>query len=264
MSEKPMKAGTTILLENGLFHVMGLILVLFLKEHYSTANAEGLRWILTPVAEIVSFLTGTAFQWLPGSGYVSHLRGVIIAPACAGLNFLIICFGALFFSFVSRLPSQPLKCAWFLGSAVIAFLVTLVANSLRIILSVKLYEAPIYGGWLTPGRVHQLAGIIIFISLLVLTWLIAERLLRPASRTAKTSDPTPKRIGGVPLSSFLLLVPFAWYVLITIIVPLVNGAAEKYGPGFAEHTIMVVLAGGCVFLITLWATQGKKRVDRAE
>jgi exosortase K len=255
------KTRATILLENALFHATGLILVLSLKGYYSRANADGLRWILTPVAGIASFLTGVPFDWLPLSGYVNHLHGVVIAPACAGVNFLIICFGALFFTFVSRFKGQPAKCLWFFTSAVAAFLVTLVANSLRIILSIQLYDAPIYAGWLTPERVHQLTGIVIFVSLLVLTWLAAERTVRqlsPAERAV--SKPKPDRIAGMPVATLFLLVPFFWYALITVIVPLFNGAAEQYGPDFMEHSLMVMLASGCIFLITLWATQGRKKL----
>jgi exosortase K len=266
MSEQPIKTGAARLLENGIFHAAGLVLILAVKQHYSTADAEALRWILTPVARIVTLLTGTNFEWVREAGFVNHSHGVVIAPACAGVNFLIICFGALFFTFVSRWRGNLGKCAWFGISAVAAFLATLIANSLRIILSICLYDAPIYGGRITPDKVHQLAGIVIFVTLLTLIWLATKKLIvRYGPMGAPSAETRSRGMGRTPLSMMFLLVPFAWYGLITIIVPLLNGAAGRYGSGFTEHSLMVMFVCGCGFLITAWATaQGKKKVDRPD
>ena len=266
MSEKGINTGAALLLEKGIFHAAGLILVLAVKQHYSTADAEALRWILTPVARIVALLTGTNFEWVSQAGFVNHSHGVVIAPACAGVNFLIICFGALFFTFVSRWRGNLGKCAWFGISAVAAFLATLIANSLRIILSICLYNAPIYSGRITPDKVHQLAGIVIFVTLLTLIWLAAKKMIQRYDPMGTPPPGTRSRcIGRTPLSTIVLLVPFAWYGLITVIVPLLNGAAGRYGSGFAEHALMVMFVCGCGFLITAWATaQAKKKVDRPD
>jgi len=252
--------------ENGIYHAAGILLILAVKHHYSTAGAEALRWILTPVAGLVALLNGMDFEWLPQAGFVNHAHSIVIAPACAGVNFFIICFASLFFTFVSRLRGCREKCSWFALSATIAYLVTLAANSLRIILSVFLYDAPIYAGWLTPGRVHQLAGTVLFTSLLVLTWLVAERTVqRPGPPEQAETRPGSRRFEGIPFSAIFLLAPFAWYGLITIVVPLLNGAFRLYGLEFVEHSIMVMLVCGCVFLITAWLMkQGEKRVDRPD
>jgi exosortase K len=252
--------------ENGIHHAAGILLILAVKLHYSTADAEALRWILTPVAGLVALLSGMNFEWLPQAGFVNHAHSIVIAPACAGVNFLIICFASLFFTFVSRQRKDRAKCAWFALSATIAYLVTLAANSLRIILSVFLYDAPIYAGWLTPGRVHQLAGTVLFISLLVPTWLIVERMVRRSHPPAQAGGgPGSRDAGGLPVSAIYLPAPFAWYGLITIVVPLLNGAFRLYGSEFVEHSVMVMLACGCVFLITArLMKQGEKRVDRPD
>ncbi len=57
-------------------------------------------------------------------------------------------------------------------------------------------------------------------------------------------------------------VPFAWYALITVFVPLLNGAARLNGSRFAEHAALVITAWLCVFIIPVAVTAIlKKRVD---
>lgn len=252
--------------QQGWFYIAGSLLILALKHHYSVTDAAGLRWILSPVAGLVSLLSEMDFTWMEQTGYVNHAHGVVIAPACAGVNFLIICFASLFFSFLSRWRDGWAKSCWFALSAAIACLTTLIANSLRIILSVFLYEAPIYAGWLTPGRAHQLAGMVLFISLLVVTWLAADRMISPIESTNHqpvTSAPQSK--AALPVTKTFLLIPFAWYGLITIVVPWVNGAGPRFGWTFIEHSIMVMMVCGGAFLVTnRVAVRAKKKVDRSD
>lgn len=250
----------------GLFDVAAMLLILGTKHYYSIADAEGLRWILTPLAGIVRLLSGMDYTWVEQTGYANHAHGVVIAPACAGVNFLIICFAALFFSFLPRWHGHGGKSLWLVLSAAFAGLATLLANSLRIILSVYLYEAPIYGGRLTRTRIHQLAGMLLFVSLLVTIWLAADRLLQPgASGKRKEIRPDVPGMAGPQTSRLFLLAPFAWYALITIAVPWLNGALPRYGFAFIEHAIMVTMVcGGAFILINRVAARAKKTVDRSD
>jgi hypothetical protein len=57
-------------------------------------------------------------------------------------------------------------------------------------------------------------------------------------------------------------VPFAWYALIPIFVPLLNGAARRSGCRFAEHAALVTATA--LFAFLAWfaiAAMFKKRVD---
>lgn len=252
------------LASRGLFYAGGMLLVLLLKHYYSVATASGLRWILTPTARLAGLLGGMDFVWREGAGYVNHAHGVTIAPACAGINFLIICFAALYFSFIPRYRSAPDKGRWLLLSAALAYLTTLVVNSLRIVASVYLYEAPIYGAWLTPARVHEMAGVTLFMVMLVTLWLGAERLTRaPEPSPCPAPELAPHKRTAPRLPYPAVRIPFACYILITIVVPWLNGAASRYGRAFAEHAAMVLLVSGGAFLITNRViARGKKNVDR--
>lgn len=249
--------------DNGLFYLPGFLTALGLKYHYSTATAEDLGWILTPIARLVTLLSGINFHWDLHAGYVSHSHGVVIAPACAGINFLIICFATIFFTFITCLNGKLAKCSWLGVSLAAAYLVTLCANTIRIIISIYLYRAPIYGGWATPARVHELAGTLIYVSFLVAIFLAMERMMRLFKRAA-LSEPmitTPRAEYFLP-TVLAVQVPIAWYVLITIFVPLLNGAARRNGSMFAEHAALVMVTVLFVFLVWFTiAAMFKKRVD---
>lgn len=252
-----------IIRDNGLFYLLGFLTAYALKYHYSTANAEELCWMLTPVAHLVAFLSGIDFHWLLRAGYVNNSHEVVIAPACAGINFMIICFSTFYFTFVGRLRGARARCSWLGVSLATAYLVTLCTNTIRIITSIYLYKARIYGGWVTPERVHQLAGILIYVSFLVAVFLAVERMMR----RCKPSPPigpitaTPGERRSCPFAGTMKF-PFAWYVLITIFVPLLNGAALRTGARFAEHTALVMATTFFAFLVCFSvAALLKKRVD---
>jgi exosortase K len=256
----PMK----ILRENGLLYAAGLLTALAVKYHYSRANADDLEWILAPIARLVELMGGIHFEPESGAGFVSLSKGVVIAPACAGVNFLIICFSTLFFTFVSRLQGAGAKWCWFGVCIAASYLVTLWTNAVRIVISIYLYAAPIYGDWITPERVHRLAGTLIYVSVLVATYLAVARIVahsrcsRPPASTAG--------LGDARSVATRLRTPLAWYMAITVGVPLLNRSGCHSGLRLAEHAVHVVAATLCILLV--WCSAAallQKKIDiRAE
>jgi exosortase K len=258
------KKASMTFVENKCFYITGLFAAVGLKYFYSSADADALKWILTPVARLVTMLNSMSFEWESHAGFVNHYHGVVIAPACAGVNFLIICFATIFFTFVSRIKGGGAKCGWFAVSVITAYLIAIFANTMRIIISIFLYGAPIYGGPVTPGRVHELAGTLIFIFVLVGTYMFVERIiLRFHCPAPRLFTAVSRGSGRGNVSIAVLFAPFAWYVLVTVIVPLLNGAAVKYGAGFSEHSFIVLIVCGFLFpaSVTLLFL-AKKNVDR--
>lgn len=249
---------------NGLFYAVGLTAMLGLKFYYSIAAANDLRWMLGPIARLVGLLAGIQFQWDSHAGFVSHAREVVIAPACAGINFLIICFSTLYFTFLARLNGAAAKCRWFCICVAAAYLITLCSNTVRILLSLYLYGAAIYGGWVTPERVHCLAGTVIYVSILLVTFLAAERFLG-RSRQPEVHDSVTENHGGYfPTVYYLFPIPFIWYLLITVFAPLLNGALSMSDSRFVEHAALVLSICLCISALPVSiAAILKKRVDIA-
>src|SRR2546423_10968093 len=69
-----------------------LLCALTLKQFYSTANVNELRWILAPTTVLVELVSGSRFEFESYAGYINSDHSFIIAASCAGVNFLLTAF----------------------------------------------------------------------------------------------------------------------------------------------------------------------------
>jgi exosortase K len=203
---------------------LALALALGLKAFYSDAGADELLWVLGPSAWLASFLGGIDMVYEHGAGYISHTYHMVVGPPCAGVNFLVICFLCLYFSFARHFPG---RARWFLLAALIAFGGTIAANSLRIFVSAHLWNADFYRNWVTQEDMHRLAGIAIYYASLLALYIAVE------SRVGSGAH----RIG-----------PLTWYLVVSLGVPLIGRIVAGGTPGFASHAAWVV---GVALLLTL-------------
>ena len=190
-----------------------------LKLVYSRAGAAELEWVLGPSCWLAQHLGGLALAHEAGAGWISHESRMVVGPACAGVNFLIVAWLALFFS----TPAARRGLAWCAISLIAAYAATLGTNAVRIVLAARLYELPVYAGWLTPGRLHRVLGIVLYCSALFAS-------CRLAGTRAK-------------------LAPFYWYAGVVLGVPLLNRAFLRDPGRFAEHAAVTVGVGLSVWLV---------------
>jgi exosortase K len=195
-----------------------------LKWHYSTATADDLRWILGPTAALVELVTGASFVARPGLGYVSDELRFVIAPSCAGINFLIVAVCALAWELARSRPAAPPARAdahRLLACGAAAYVATLAANAVRIAIGIALHVGGAGAGWLTGDRLHRLAGIAVYLAALLALVVAAQGVMRSRSRRWAHR-------------------PLLCYAAVTIAVPLANGAWAR--PGYAEHAAVVAAA----------------------
>lgn len=204
--------------------VVVLVCAFALKQYYSTASADQLRWILAPTTACVELVTGVPFEFESHAGYMSADRSFLIATSCAGVNFLIAAF--LMLSMKKLLADRSKHPAWgFIpATAMIAYLATLVANTTRISLAYWSKRSPGEVGWLNPDQVHRFEGIVIYFGFLLLLFLVSENM---------NSRKTP----GLLRRSFF---PVLVYYATTLGIPLANGAYRR-GTDFWEHSLFVVM-----------------------
>jgi exosortase K len=209
---------------------------------------------------VVEYLSGIHFERDVDLGLVNHACRFIIVPSCAGVNFLTIAFCALFFSFVHRLNGMGLKSLWLGVSAASAYLLTLGANALRIIAAVYLWRADIYGGWMTVERVHRIEGAFIYFLFLLSAYLAAERVFQgfffKAPGEWRSSVPEDRELIQIVRRC---LVPFFWYSLIGLGIPLAGMANKTYGAMFIEHASVVTLVCLCILLLVFLVLCGYRK-----
>jgi exosortase K len=197
-----------------------------LKLHYSRASAEDLAWILAPTARAVGWLRGETLTLSSGAGWVAPDGSYVIAPACAGVSFLIVVLIVSVLGFAGRQRSPGRRAVWWLASLFGAYLLTIAVNSLRILAAVELYRRD-SGAWLTPEQAHRLLGIVLYLGVLWGVFGLLDGLT------------VGRRAGRSTLIS-ALLVPAA-YLGMTVVVPLLNGAMRRSGGQYVEHAMMVIL-----------------------
>jgi exosortase K len=147
-----------------------------LKAFYSRAGFAELDWVLAPTRRLVEWLTGADFQPEPGRGYLCRERCYLIAPACAGVNFLIVAFVSLSCGLVHTRRSLAGRAAWLTVSALAAYGVTLLANAVRIALAMRLYESGATFGPLSAAQLHCALGIATYLAFLYALFAAATRL----------------------------------------------------------------------------------------
>ncbi|MCL2336473.1 MAG: exosortase K [Firmicutes bacterium] len=243
----------------GLFYLGGLIIIGGLKYYYSQAGVYELAWILAPTIRCVKLLSGITFTLDPQVGYINNHFQFIIAPACSGVQFMIITFAALFYPFVHRMGTMGRSCRWLAISLGASYCLTIFVNSLRIIFSVYiLFYLPAHdlaGGWITPERVHLALGVILYCTSLFVIYHLAEYAVRkiawPAEKNRRRSLFSDGEHSCGP-RVYQYLPPLFCYLAVTLGVPALNGAYRNNRGGFTVYALLIMvicLALYCLFYL---------------
>jgi exosortase K len=225
-----------------------VLAMLLLKRHYSLATAEQLDWILMPTATLVSWFTSAHLVPEIGVGHVDFARGIIVAPACAGVNFMIMAFGLTAFYGLYHMRRLPGKLVWLPLALTAAYGLTLAVNTARIVLSMSLYDANIYTSWLTAARVHRLAGVSLYFSAL---WLYFVGLRHVVAIACKHFVGFR---GDVSMHKTEFWV-WGCYLVVALAMPLAHLAWQELPAAFGEHCATVLIA--CSALGALVSIMGR-------
>jgi exosortase K len=227
---------------------MAVLAAYGLKRFYSRALAEDLSWILVPTARAVGWLRGETLTMIPGMGWAPPDGSYVIAPACAGVNFMILVLTVSVLGFAHRLRSPGRRLSWWLASLAGAWGFTVAVNTVRILAAVELYRRdPVIG--LTPEQAHRLLGIVVYLGAL---WGIFQGLDRLA--TGQRAD----------LLTAAVLVPGS-YLGMTLGVPILNGTfrGTQSSGQYAEHAMMVSIVTltllALLFLARRFGTRRRER-----
>ena len=200
-----------------------LVCAFALKRYYSTASANELRWILAPTTACVELVSGTSFEFESHAGYINADRSFLIASSCAGVNFLITAFLMLAARklFIDR--SKQIAWRFIPAAAGIAYAVTLLANTTRIAIALRLQRSPSDVGWLSATQIHRFEGIFVYFIFLLLLFVVSEKMSseKPSSLLRQA------------------LFPLGMYYATMLGIPLANGAYRN-GSAFWEYSLFVL------------------------
>lgn len=229
---------------------VGVVLACFaLKSYYSSADSQDLFWILAPTAYLVQMFSGLEFVNEPGLGWFNQPFEVVIAPSCAGVNFLIMvfCMSAFQVIFSQADGFRRIIRVGLAGCG--AYVVTLLVNSVRIWLSVLLFRADISADWLSPGAVHRIMGVTLYYVVLCFYYLLVSSMLKRGEAPTRMVGSAGGWLGQVTILS----IPLTWYLLFVVGIPFANNAYRLQPERFIEHSLAV---GVTATVLTLIVTLG--------
>ena len=216
-----------------------LLAAFTLKQYYSTASVNELRWVLAPTASLVQLITDETFTFEPYAGYMSADHSFLIAQSCSGVNFLISAFLLLAIGKLWRCRHQKVGWGFISFAAIAAYLSTIVANTARIATALHLREMDTDWIWLNPDQLHRFEGIVVYFGCLMLLFAASQKL----------SDRTRERDLTVKGLLRRALLPLAIYYAITLGVPVVTGIYRgSTFEGFWEHSLFVLLTPVAILL----------------
>lgn len=195
-----------------------------LKYFYSTASANVLRWILWPTTRLTELVTGSRFAFESYAGYMSDDRSFVIAAPCAGVNFLIAAFLMLMLRRLWISRSAGVAWRFYPLAAVVAFCLTIIANTARISTALWLNSSHATIAGLDRDEIHRLDGILVYFAFLLLLYVINEAVVTRREVRPRT-----------------FLIPLAVYYAMTLAVPVLNGALRR-GSDFWHHAVFVIAA----------------------
>lgn len=245
--------------QNAVFYLIAILLALVLKQHYSQASAEDLDWILKPIAGLVTLVSGDKFSFEPGTGYVCNARRVIIAPACAGVNFMLMAFGMAVFTGMHHMQRHSHRFIWLIYSLMMSYGLTLGVNTLRIIISIYTFHADIFDDGLTWGWIHRLEGVVIYLFFQYLFYSMIRKIIRRYTLKKPSLKPVFRVVRskrGIEIRKAIVtgLVPCGWYLAVTLAIPFLNSAHRKIGDQFYDHAAMVLSLCLMTFICIVAAT----------
>lgn len=213
-------------------HVAVTLGALALKAFYARAGARSLGFVLTPSAGLANLLGGLDLVPEAGAGYVMHAPRMIVGASCAGINFLVIAWVALYVTIQARFVDTRGKLGAALGAALGAYLATVLTNGVRIALAAALYTADLGTSAITPEGAHRALGVVLYVPALLGLCQLADRWVNRATITRFAS----------------LLVPYLLYLGVTLLLPLIHHAAGGRAEGFVEHAAVTIGVGTLVLL----------------
>lgn len=208
--------------------VIVLAIAFSLKLFYSTAGVGDLKWVLAPTAFLVEIVTGERFAFESGAGYMNADNSFLIAAPCSGVNFLVTAFLLLMLRRLWKARKSGLAWTTLPVTLAAAYAATILANTIRIAIAVRMQRMQHDVVWAHPEQLHRLEGIFVYFGFLLLLFVLSE-YVDSNERSRSTQDLV--RLAWLPLLVY-------WTV--TLGVPVLNGAWRD-GDGFWDHFAFVTI-----------------------
>lgn len=151
----------------------GVLLVLLLSHNIvvDSLNVKYFDFILKPIVKIVEIYGGNTFTYVTNIGYVDDINKIIIAKECSGYKYFLISVALLVSMTINRRLSRQAILVGIFISPLLSYIVTIVANAMRIIVLLDVNSKLGSLKYIGPF-IHQSIGVITYTSCLVFMYCI--------------------------------------------------------------------------------------------
>jgi len=146
------------------------------KFWYASASTEDLAFVLSPTTRLVEWITGYGSVYLLNQGHYFNSLDILISKSCSGFNFFLTCIIMLVVLLSQRewtLRGLLLRIPQVIF---IAYGLTIIANCYRISTAILL-KPMVPAELIAPATLHKSIGIVIYLSFLLITYLLTEKQL---------------------------------------------------------------------------------------
>ncbi len=157
-------------------YTITIITAFAIKLFYSHADNSSLLFILKPISKIVEISTGIQFSFDSSIGFLSDDSQISIGSICAGINFLLILFCLLVFSFTNYFKSTAKKVSAFFIFLFFSYIFAIIVNAFRIIVSINISKYNDLYQLIDKDLFHKILGTFIYFFFLVLCYLCVSKL----------------------------------------------------------------------------------------
>ncbi|HEX2955090.1 MAG TPA: exosortase K [Bacillota bacterium] len=158
-------------------YIVTLLLLVLMKRFLKAATLEQMKALLAPVACAVRLFLASPFELGPAGYFYPELH-IIIGKSCSGANFFLVLFALLVFLYVPTAKGVWRKVLYWGEALILSYFVTLAANASRILMAVSMRSY--FAGTGVQDKFHMILGMVVYLFYLVLTRLMADKLMRKA------------------------------------------------------------------------------------
>jgi exosortase K len=128
---------------------------------HAAVGADDVRWLVGPAVGLVELAGGGPFEWEPGEGFLVRAARLRVTEKCAGLRFLLVSTALLSLAWGRRGAVRDRLGAVLLAAAA-AFVVTTVANALRLGVALWLGSVDVAAAGWTFDAAHRASSLAVY------------------------------------------------------------------------------------------------------
>ena len=156
--------------------ILPFLIFIGIKYFFTLLGNDDIVFILKPVVKIISFMKNSSYEFISGSGYYFPDFDIIVNKSCSGYTFFSLCLSLSVYQLISKADSLIRILISVVSAIIIAYFVTILANSSRILFSLYFH----FNNEFFPfsKSLHYAEGVFIYLFFLISVYIIIEIILK--------------------------------------------------------------------------------------